>query len=127
MRKSKLIELLNAIEGNPEIVLWNGFVGDYQHIDSKFVPVDLVKQTFDDWKWCCETQKQFRTKDLTATLSEDEIAEMRERYKGFQYEENHYVTQEDISAGRYKKKRVVMIQAKARGISTSDRLGNMEY
>ena len=32
MKKNDLIELLNGIKGNPDIVLWNGMVGDYMHI-----------------------------------------------------------------------------------------------
>jgi len=29
MRKNKLIELLQSIKGNPEIVIWDGRIGDY--------------------------------------------------------------------------------------------------
>jgi len=32
MRKNDLIKLPNQIEGNPEVVLWNGYVGDYTNI-----------------------------------------------------------------------------------------------
>lgn len=45
MRKNKLIELLNSIPGNPDIVIWNGFVGDIQDIDSEIVERELVKHT----------------------------------------------------------------------------------
>ena len=47
MRKNDLIKLLQTIEGNPEIVLWNGFVGDYQNISPKLVEGDLVKKTLE--------------------------------------------------------------------------------
>ena len=32
MKKNELIAKLQAIKGNPDIVLWNGTVGDYQYI-----------------------------------------------------------------------------------------------
>ena len=49
MRKNDLIKLLQAIEGNPDIVLWNGIVGDYQNISTKLVEGELYKQTFEDY------------------------------------------------------------------------------
>jgi hypothetical protein len=33
MKKSKLIEMLNRLEGDPEIKLWNGMVGDWMDMD----------------------------------------------------------------------------------------------
>lgn len=32
MRKNQLIELLQQLKGNPEIVVWNGLVGDIMPI-----------------------------------------------------------------------------------------------
>ena len=46
MKKNKLIELLQAVEGNPEILLWNGYVGDYMDIDKELAERSLVKMTF---------------------------------------------------------------------------------
>ena len=31
MRKNELIKLLQEIPGNPNVVIWNGFVEDYHH------------------------------------------------------------------------------------------------
>lgn len=44
MRKNDLIAKLQNIKGNPEVVLWNGFVGDYQHL-AEPTEGDLVKKT----------------------------------------------------------------------------------
>ena len=32
MRKNQLIKLLQEIKGNPEVMVWNGFVDDYMPI-----------------------------------------------------------------------------------------------
>ena len=47
MKKNDLIKLLNTIEGNPDVVLWNGFVGDYQDISKELVKDDLLKISLD--------------------------------------------------------------------------------
>jgi len=47
MCKNDLIKLLQTIEGNTDIVLWNGFVGDYQDISKELVKGELVKISLD--------------------------------------------------------------------------------
>ena len=42
MKKNKLIELLQAIKGNPDVYLWNGHAEDWQNIDPKFIQEDFV-------------------------------------------------------------------------------------
>ena len=44
-----------------------------------------------------------------------------------QWELNEYIDEEDIANKRYKKKSVVFIQPKKRGVSTFDRIGSIEY
>lgn len=46
MKKDKLIELLSQIKGNPDIYLWNGFVGDYVDVVSKFITCELVNEKY---------------------------------------------------------------------------------
>ncbi len=51
MKKSKLLELINSIEGDPDILLWNGYVEDWSEerafLDiSGLVKADLVKNSF---------------------------------------------------------------------------------
>ena len=72
MKKNELIAKLQAIKGNPEIVLWNGTVGDYQHIGS-LVEGDLVKQTLHDYIERCRMEKCRDEKDWKVQLTEDEI------------------------------------------------------
>ena len=45
MKKNDLIKLLQNIKGNPEIVIWNGYVNDYMDISSEITTLTLVKET----------------------------------------------------------------------------------
>ena len=44
MRKDKLIKLLQDIPGNPDVVIWNGLVGDWMDV-GELVPTQLVKES----------------------------------------------------------------------------------
>lgn len=44
MKKNKLIALLKAIEGNPEIYLWNGYTEDWMDVDKEFIHCTFVKE-----------------------------------------------------------------------------------
>ncbi len=44
MRKSKLIELLMAMPGNPEVFIWNGLVDDWMRIS------EVTQQTLISYK-----------------------------------------------------------------------------
>jgi hypothetical protein len=111
MRKDKLIALLEAIEGNPEILLWNGMVGDWMDI-SEAVEGRLVKRTLKD--------------HMTGFKRGDEKIAQR-TYRNLQWESNEFVTNEDIKNKFYKKKKVVYLDAKPRNVKTWDRLGSISY
>ena len=57
MKKNDLIKLLNTIEGNPDVALWNGFVGDYQDISKELVKGDLVKMSLDWYLEMCRIER----------------------------------------------------------------------
>lgn len=126
MKKSKLIEMLSAIEGDPDILLWNGLVGDWMDID-KVVESELVKMTLEYYLEMCRLETCHDLRDWTYQMPPDEVKELTARYKKFQYETNRYVTLEDINEKRYKRKRVMYIDAKLRGVKTFDRVGDIEY
>lgn len=127
MRKNELIKLLQQLDGNPEILLWNGYVGDYMHI-SNLVENELVKQTFDHYAKMVEFEEKRNRKDWDYQHTEQDVGELKGCYKKFvEWEINEYVTAEDIENKRYKKKRVVFIGAKPRGKTSYDRLGGVEY
>jgi hypothetical protein len=126
MKKNKLIDILNKIEGNPDIYLWNGYVGDWMDIGN-ISESDLVKQTFDYYVESVRLEEAIDKKDFTHTLSKNDIFDLSKSYKKFEYEVDQYVSLEDIQKKRYKKKRVVFIDAKPRVKFSFDRLGYMEY
>jgi len=127
MRKSKLIELLNAIEGNPEIKLWNGYVGDWMDVDDALVPATLVKQTFDHYVEMVRLERCRDLRNWDIQLSDEEVAELKRYYKRLQWECNQFVDEEDVKEKRYSQKNIIYINAKRRGVGSWDRLGTMEY
>lgn len=128
MKKSKLIELLNKIDGNPEIKLWNGYVGDWVDISPEIFSTYLVKQPFDRWLESCRLEECVIRKDWDFKFSDEEITRMKAMYKtNVKWEYSYYVTEEDIAKGRYKRKPIKIINAKIKGESTYDRLGNISY
>ncbi len=128
MRKSKLIEMLNNIKGNPEIVLWNGMVGDYMDISPKVVEGDLVRTSFETYLRHVEFEQKRDRNDFDYKMSESEVEDLRKSYrKDYKWEQNDFVTKEDVKSGMYKSKRVFYIDAKPRGVTTFDRQGNLSY
>lgn len=127
MRKNDLIKLLQTIEGNPEIVLWNGFVQDYQDISKELVKGKLVKLTLDWYLETCRMKRCIDEKDWKYKLTQDEINTYKNYYKDFKYGQNNYVTEEDIKAKRYRVKKVVYLDAKLSNKTYHDRLGSVKY
>lgn len=126
MKKSQLIGLLNQIRGNPDIVLWNGMVGDYMHISNQLLKSTLVAQSFDDWLFRVQHEERRNRNDFDYSIPEEEIIELKKKFK-LNWEHNQFVTKEDIQKGYYRSKQVVYIQAKPKGITTWDRLGSISY
>ena len=131
MKRSKLIKLLNSIPGSdPDILFWNGFVEDWQDFDTKeLVQGTLVKQTLSDYLHRVELERQMRRKNRDYKLSEEDIVELKKTYKQRIdiWEENDFITQEDVNSGQYKEKKVYYLQTKNRNKSSWDRGGKMEY
>jgi hypothetical protein len=127
MKKAALLEMINALPDDADIRLWNGMVGDWMDIGS-LVPTDLVKMSYPTFLELCRLERCQAAKDWDIVLTEDDIAELSAAYKkNYKFELNSYVTQEDVDNGRYKKKTVYLIEAKLRGVSTFDRLGDISY
>lgn len=74
MRKDKLIELLNSIPGNPDILLWNGYVEDWMDIDDELVPTLFGKETVEHQLKMIIFQEMNYTKK---ELSQERISELR--------------------------------------------------
>ena len=130
MKKSQLIEMLNKIEGDPEIKLWNGMVGDWMDISPTLVPSDLVKMNLAYWLESCRLQDCIDLKNWDYQMPAEEIAELTKRHKRGdvnKWELNEYVTLEDIKAKRYALKHIYFLNAKIKGEKTYDRFGDISY
>ena len=110
MKKNKLIEILNSIKGNPEIVLWNGYVEDYNHIDSSLIPIRLVKETKEFI--LSNLKNEYRQHNNTFDIPDDVITRLTEladaRYKSQQWAEpNVFVEEHEFKQWYGTKTRVV--------------------
>ena len=128
MRKNDLISMLQSIKGNPEVMLWNGFVQDCTHISNKVIPFDLVKMNKNYFMKTCEWEEQINRRDWDYVLSDDQVKECLNSYKNHHnWEVNQCITEQDIQEKRYNRKTVVLLQPKIEGKTYCDRLGKMEY
>lgn len=126
MKKNDLIKMLQEIEGNPEVVLWNGMVGDWMPV-GKLSESYLTKITKQYWLQTVCNEEKIKKKDWDYEIPQAELSLLEKQYRKFQWESSEFVTSEDIASNRYKMKTVIYIDAKTRGVKTFDRLGGIEY
>lgn len=126
MKKSKLIEMLNAIEGDPDIFLWNGYVADWMDIGNLREHV-LVKECKNYYRKALNWEA---LRDKTPEMSKAEFEEFWKKHSRKQQWEfpNEFLNEEqykDWYGNRHKQ--VVLITAKVRGETSYDRCGSMSY
>ena len=126
MKKNDLIKKLQQIEGNPEIVLWNGMVGDWMPIGN-LSEAYLTKITKQYWLESVSRDHAINNRNWDYKIPEEDTPTLEKQYRKFQWESNDFVTSEDIKKKRYKKKRIIYIDAKVRGVTTFDRIGSLKY
>lgn len=118
MKKSKLIKMLQQIEGDPDIAIWNGFAGDYQHIEPTIVPLELRKIKRSKLKSILE----FQHKNKITGEYLDEV------FKRYELETvNEFFTEEEIKDYYGYKKVIYLLEPKLRNKSSWDRTGNINY
>lgn len=124
MKKSKLLALLNSIDGDPDILFWNGFVDDWQDIDTTPVFDTLSKPTFNHIKRMVEIERAVKLNDHTYKLSDDDITALQSKYGStYNWEINEYANNK-----QYKRKKVVFLNAKLRNTTIIDRVnGSIGY
>lgn len=125
MRKNDLIAYLQSIKGNPEVLLWNGFVSDWHSIEPC-----ITKLTKMDKNYFLEFRRMERcidTKNWEYQFTAEELQQAEKSYSNHKYGYDEFVDQEDLKEKRYKQKQVIMLQGKPRGVKTWDRLGGIEY
>lgn len=127
MRKNTLIEKLQALEGNPQVVLWNGFVHDYVDIGD-MVTFPLYKMSLSHYIEVCRLEHCRDISDWSHQHSEERLEYLKRKYKEVvDWEDNPYVTDEDLKSGKYTLKTVFVIDAKTKGKKAWDRLGGISY
>ena len=121
MRKNDLISILQEIEGNPEVVLWNGFVEDYMHLDRP-VQGTLYKMKRDVYEKFLTVERAERGR--SAIITEQD----RKKYSEIPYE--YFECNPEFEGAKermYKKKNVIWITTKNRNKKLWDRNGGYEY
>lgn len=129
MKKNDLIKKLQQIKGNPDIKMWNGYVGDWMNID--IVEHELVKECEEFIRWWVEAE--WKERNNTWEISEEGKNEIEEsvqyRLKEREWDfPNKYLTPENEKRwyGENRKK-IVLIESKLRGKNAYDRLGEISY
>lgn len=124
MKKNDLIKLLASIDGNPEVMLWNGLVGDVTHIEQNVTCTQLTKMSEKYFLRTVENEYRLDNKPITEESIKHSLKCYRKNYK---FEFDQFVTQEDIDSKKYLKRNVVVIQPKLTGKTFFDRIGKVKY
>ena len=132
MKKDKLMALLQEIDGNPDIYLWNGFVDDWVDIEPSLVKTAFVKHSKDHVAGLIRLQymQQVGTFDLTEQ-QEAEVSKIvdnsyNKHYKAWDLP-NRFVSDDQFKQWYDKKKVVYLMNTKTKGVTYSDRIGDMGY
>lgn len=122
MKKNDLIKLLQSIDGNPDIKLWNGYVHDYNDINPELHSVELVKETVEflyNWRlWDWMKSNNVPDEDnVPQEVKDDCMAKARKSHKTRDWEfPNSHVDEESFEKWYGKKrKKLVLILPRERG------------
>ena len=119
MRKSQLIKMLQDIPGDPEVVLWNGFVSDWMPLEAPTIG-KLVKMKADTWESFVKLERI-----QAGQPSEITEADKRRYRDNIRWEcPNEYTANQH---SMYKQKKVIWIVPKTKGVTTWDRAGTVSY
>lgn len=125
MKKNKLIELLQSIKGNPEIVVWNGLVGDYQPISNKITETYQYKETK---QYQLETINNERLRDGLEPITINDFKDESDYELRNIFQEIHYLRSRNKKIKDcYNKKRVAILETKTRNKTMYDRTGKINY
>jgi hypothetical protein len=125
MRKNELIKLLTHIKGNPEVMLWNGYVGDYMKISKDLVSSTLVKQSSD---FVRDHVNMEHLRDGKPPITEEELKRcMKAHYSDWEMP-NEFVLESEMDRWYGKaRKTIIVMQSETRGKTSWDRSGSIDY
>ena len=118
MKKNDLIKYLQDIKGNPDVVFYNDFVDDWQHINKPIEEI-LVKTT-----------KEFAKMAINIEREELGMPKLtKEECKNLKESDYELISPEikSLDARCYKIKKVILLSAKKRNKNGWNRMGNMSY
>lgn len=118
MYKNDLIEKLINIPGNPEIVLWNGYVEDYHSINQEIVEIEVVKYSRDYLAECLKLEGIEPTPERIEADFEDQDWEIVNEFADSEQRQRWYG--DNI-------KQLFVLSGKSRNKQTFDRLGEIHY
>lgn len=120
MRKDDLIKMLSEIDGNPEVMVWNGYAQDYMPTTKESVTVDkLYKHNF-EWYRCARTKGGRIDIDESVLIAE---------YKKEGYDQPNPFYLEDDMKHVYtnRPKTIIVISPGMANKSAYDRYGKIGY
>lgn len=132
MKKSELIKKLNEINGDPEILVWNGFVGDYQKVSSNVEETLLFKECADSILKNLVFE-EMRNRKSFDELPEEIMEKLKVQAKAYaskrEWELRNEYFDDEMAKRIYgkNKKKVVILELKNRGKEAFDRLGTFSY
>lgn len=130
MKKSKLIKLLQEIEGDPDILLWNGMVSDWMDILG-LQEVALERQTLKGYSYYLNLEVTVR--DNLPPYSEDECKKAYKSSGADQWRVEDYdpefreMRERDLKRGFIAQKSAFIIDVRPRGKRCWDRQGSVRY
>jgi hypothetical protein len=127
MKKSKLIELLEQVEDDSEILLWDYHNNDYQDITPYFTKQQLARASFEAYvNFIEEERKQLHGDHYT--LTNDEFEYLKTLYaEQYGWEINPWVTEEDIQGDIFKVKNAYILNALQREKIIHERFTKHKY
>ena len=106
MKKNKLIELLQNIKGNPEVMIYNGFVQDVVHIRNPQID-ELVR--------------------LKSSVLKKFLEFEGKEYEGPEEWRFSETKLEDKNPDMYQKRKIIILETRIAGKTTFDRMGRINY
>ena len=122
MRKNELIKILEGISGNPQVVIWNGYVGDYNNISSDVESIELVKNSREFLEAAINHQ---RSSEGLGPISDSEMSDIM---RSQEWDLPNSVADSDMERWYGKRrKRIVVLEPVARGKESYGRPGTICY
>lgn len=117
MRKNELINLLNQIKGNPEVHVWNGYVGDIQPL-SKLHEDVLQKERLNYFHKLLNMEEKDGGKVLST------VDEAKQILKKVHWQRSQFTSLNDKN---YRKKNILILEPGPAGKTGWDRTGSVSY